>query len=240
MRPRIGITCGFRISTSQGGFITPLATLDNQFVDRVFAAGGEPVLIPSLTDTDYLREFLSSLGGLLLTGGPDVRPQRYGAEPHPDTGAMHERRDTVDFTMLAAADAKDMPILAVCLGIQELNVHRGGTLHQHVPELALEPHVAHRGPAPADFVDHPIRIEPGSRLHGLLGVENHTVNSSHHQSVDRPGTGLRITARAPDGIIEAVEDPAKRFCLGVQWHPEDMNDDPLQQRLFEALVEHSR
>jgi putative glutamine amidotransferase len=147
---------------------------------------------------------------------------------------MHPRRECTDFHALQVAEARGLPLLAICLGIQEWNVSRGGTLHQHIPALRLKPHVAHRdGP---NFVFHPVQLARGSLLHSIVDIDPLPVNSSHHQCVDRLGNDLAATAWAADGMVEAVEDPRRSFALGIQWHPEDMPDDPLQRKIFQALV----
>jgi len=236
MRPRIGITCGYRANERGAGHYT---ALDAAYTEAVRAAGGRPVLIPPVLTTEELSEIVAELDGLLVSGGPDVRPHRFGQEPHPACVLMHERRDFVDFESLRLAEARGLPILAVCLGIQELNVHRGGTLYQHLPEqVRVDPPIAHRG---ADgFSFHPVRIEPDSRLAAVVGPHPIEVNSSHHQGLLAIGQGLRPTAWAPDGLIEAVEDPSRPFVIGVQWHPECMTDRPPHRALFEALVAAAR
>jgi putative glutamine amidotransferase len=151
---------------------------------------------------------------------------------------MHPRRDHTDFTVIELAEKRGLPLLAICLGIQEWNISRGGTLHQHVPDLGLHPAVAHRdGPV---FAFHPVRLAKGSLIHSIVETNPLPVNSSHHQCLDRLGANLIPTAWADDGIVEAVQDPRRPFALGIQWHPEDMPDDPLQRRIFQALVDAAR
>ncbi len=234
MRPRIGITCRYQFKTTPDGTRVPEVSLDARFGDLVFAAGGLPLIIPPTDSPADLLPLLESLDAVILSGGPDLPPARYGAEPHPATTCMEPRRATTDFHVIEFVEKRDLPLLAICLGVQEWNVSRGGTLHQHVPDLKLDPFVAHRdGTA---FAFHPVRLEPGSLIHAIVETNPLPVNSSHHQCLNRLGKDLVPTAWADDGIVEAVQDPRRPFALGLQWHPEDMPDDPLQRRIFQALV----
>ena len=171
--------------------------------------------------------------GLILTGGSDVEPAYYGQERSPQLGEVDRERDAFELGLLTTADATDLPTLAICRGVQILNVHRGGTLVQHLTQAAR--HQRNDTPKPQSV--HAVRIEPGSKLAGIMGGSAQ-VNSRHHQALDRVGSGLVVTARdAEDGVIEAVEDPARRFLVGVQWHPEDQAPvDEVQRRLFEAFA----
>lgn len=236
MRPRIGLTCGYRPDPKNAD---PFIALSVSYIDAVRDAGGLPVVIPPVTTRAEVEELLAGLDGLLVTGGPDIAPKRYGQEPHAKTVLMHERRDFVDFECLRAAETRDLPMLAICLGIQELNVHRGGTLHQHVPEqVTTTSPVLHRGEN--GFSYHPVRVDPDSRLFRIVGDRSIEVNSSHHQAICSLGRDLRPTAWSADGLIEAVEDPTRSFVVGVQWHPEDMADRPPHRALFAALVRAAR
>jgi len=172
------------------------------YVDAVRAAGLEAVPI-----SPGQSRGLDGLGGLVLTGGGDVEPSLYGAEPHVLTNHIFRERDELERNLIEEAERKDLPILGICRGLQMLNVARGGTLHQHVD--------GHKG------VEHSVRLESASRIAVCVGTEDYTVNSRHHQAVNRVGGGLMVTARAADGIIEAMEDPERHFLVAVQWHPED-------------------
>ncbi len=186
--------------------------------------GLEPVRI---TPPDPLP--LDGLAGLLFTGGDDVNPSRYGAEPAPETHRVDEPRDEAESRRMREAIESDIPVFCICRGMQLFNVVRGGTLIQH-----LEGHRTQ--PGDAGMPVHPIDIVPGTRLREILGTDRHEVNSRHHQAVDRVGDGLIVSARA-SGVIEAIELPGRRFALGVQWHPEDSIENPLDRRLFQAFCD---
>lgn len=233
MRPRVGVTCRYQVNL-RANLEVPEISLDARFADLIYAAGGLPLLIPPAQDGEGLREFVDLLDAVILSGGPDISPARYGAEPHRTTTLMHPRREFTDFHVLELAEARGLPLLAVCAGLQEWNVHRGGTLYRHLPDLKLEPHVTHRnGQA---FAFHPVRLARDSLIHSIVEADPLPVNSSHHQGIDRIGRDLVPVAWSPDGLIEAVQDPSRPFALGIQWHPEDMPEDPLQRRFFKALV----
>jgi putative glutamine amidotransferase len=172
--------------------------------------------------------------GMLLTGGGDVVPEYYGQDPRPELDGTDRERDAFELGLLTMADAANIPTLAICRGMQLLNVHRGGTLVQHLPQSARHRSTDTPKPQPV----HAVRVEAGSTLANILGAEQVQVNSRHHQAIDHLGTGLTVTARgADDGVIEAVEDPARCFLIGVQWHPEDQApQDQVQRRIFEAFA----
>jgi putative glutamine amidotransferase len=225
-RPVIGITC-YVEDAAWGVWHTRAALVPYSYVRHVTAAGARAVMLPP---DDLDADLLGRLDGLLLAGGADVGPERYAAAPHPRTVSRPDR-DAGELALLGAALRADLPVLGVCRGMQLLTVAAGGSLNQHLPETCG--HERHQ-PAPGRYGDHPVTVVEGSRLHAILGPAPH-VNSYHHQAVVDPGT-LAVTAHADDGVIEAVEDPARRFVLGVQWHPEELTDP----RLFEAFVEAAR
>jgi putative glutamine amidotransferase len=228
-RPVIGITT-YAQEASWGVWRLPAALIPLDYVDAVERAGGRPVLIPpSDTGTD---EVLDTLDGVVLSGGADVDPALYEAERHPETDPAQERRDAGELALLSAALERDMPVLAVCRGFQLLNVLRGGDLVQHLPEEVG--HDEHKQ-VPGEFAVHPVEVEQGTRLAAIVGPSAE-VTSHHHQALGRVGAGLVEAAWAADGTLEAVEDPAQRFVVGVQWHPEAGED----AALFEALVEEAR
>jgi len=211
----------------------PAALLPTNYIDQITEAGGVPVLLPPVPG---VATALGRLDGLVLTGGGDLDPAGYGAEPDPRTSRVHPERDQAELELLAAALAEGLPVLGICRGMQLLNVARGGTLCQHLASGA-----GHR-PAPGTFGSHPVRIAPGSQLASVLrpgdGQADLTlaVPTAHHQGIARLGDGLIPVAWAEDGLIEGVElapGPGQHpFILAVQWHPEASQD----QRLMSALV----
>ncbi|GIE53304.1 gamma-glutamyl-gamma-aminobutyrate hydrolase family protein [Actinoplanes nipponensis] len=223
MRPVIGITTYVEPATWGVWHNLPTTLVPHDYVAAVTAAGGRAVLLPpDDLDTDVLR----ILDGLVLSGGADVGPELYGAEPGPETDTRPDR-DTAEMLLARAALTRDLPVLGVCRGMQLLTVAAGGRLHQHLPDVLG--HDRHR-PAPGVYGEHEARFTPGSRIADLMDDDTR-VHCFHHQGVADPGT-LTVTGRAEDGLPEAVEDPAHRFVLGVQWHPEVTRD----KRLFGALV----
>jgi gamma-glutamyl-gamma-aminobutyrate hydrolase PuuD len=184
------------------------------------------VLVPP--SDEAIQETLDALDGLIFSGGSDLDPETYGAEPHPELGDVVRVRDEAELALLSAALERDMPVLAICRGSQVLNVARGGDLVQHLPEVVGDEKHKH---TPGVFADHDIEIEPGTRLASLLG-DRTPVKSHHHQAFGRLGEGLVESAWAEDGTVEAVEDPSRRFAVGVLWHPEAGED----MKLFEELV----
>jgi putative glutamine amidotransferase len=235
MTPVIGITA-YDDEAAWRSWKNRAALLPYVYVDSVRRAGGRPVLLPPGGDEDEARATVAGLDGLLVSGGPDIDPVRYGKARHPRTQPPVPARDTWDLAVTGAALAQGVPLLAICRGMQILNVCRGGTLHQHVPDLVG--HERHEG-GPGYFGRHQVRVRPDSMLAGILpepglfGVPTH-----HHQAVDLLGDGLQAVAWEEDGLIEAVEPGPTElgglsgFALGVQWHPERGDD----MRLFGALV----
>jgi putative glutamine amidotransferase len=207
------------------------------------AAGALPTVIPPLPE-EAIGSLLDRLDGICLSGGPDLDPDTYGARRHPELGPTELALDRFELEMARRAGTRGMPILAICRGTQALNVARRGSLVQHLPESS--PGFAHRQSAAGDQTSHPIQIEAGSRLAAALGDEEVEVpdvldvNSFHHQAIDRLGEGLKVVARAPDGTIEAVEDPEHPFTIGVQWHAETLAHRPYEAALFRHFVEASR
>lgn len=230
-RPRIGITTRYDVESER-------FYLARYYAEAVAAAGGIPFHLPLIPQPDYLRHVMPELDGLLLPGSAsDVDPLRYNHEPHPKLGSVHPLRDEMDLQLLAAAEAAHLPVLAICFGLQALNVHRGGTLIQDI-EHQVEKAVKHEQGSPRDRRSHRIRILPESRLAALNGGVEAVVNSHHHQGVDTIGRDLVATAWTGDGLAECLEDQRpERFVIGVQWHPEiDWMNDPLSLALFNAFV----
>jgi putative glutamine amidotransferase len=228
-RPIIGISC-YVEEAVRGGLGSMLhALLPHNYVANVERAGGIAVLIPPRADADaeMARAVVSRMDGLILAGGDDVDPRRYAAEPHPSVQQARPDRDTFELALAAVTRQWDTPVLGICRGMQVMAVAAGGTLEQHVPDR-----VGHddHSPISGDYGSHSVRTVEGTRLSELLGQEV-VVPSSHHQSVfSHPG--YLPAAWAPDGTLEAMEHPASRFRLAVQWHPEAGQD----ARLFEALI----
>jgi putative glutamine amidotransferase len=216
-----------------------LVTMKPDYLRGVMAAGGLPVVIPPLLDAEQLREVFARLDGLLLTGGGDIDPAVFGQDKHPATDTIVPERDQSELTLARWALAEDKPMLAVCRGIQVMNVAAGGALIQDIPTQVEHPLTHSFGSDVArDTIAHAVRVDPNSRLARILGSTEAGVNSWHHQACQTPGQGLVYTAWAPDGVVEAAEAPAHRLAVGVQWHPEDLfyhRADMLA--LFRALVE---
>jgi putative glutamine amidotransferase len=197
------------------------------------AAGALPVVVPPLGDED-VSQLIARLDGLVLSGGPDLAPAAYGGEPHRELGSTEPGLDAFEYAIAQEALRSELPILGICRGAQTLNVVRGGTLHQHLPDVVGKV-IEHRQTVDGAVPTHSVTILPGSRLATALGTTQLSVNSFHHQAVDRVGTGLRACAWAQDGTIEAIEDWERPFVLAVQWHAETLRV-PGQQALFEELV----
>lgn len=229
-RPVVGITT-YVAPARWSYWNLEAALIPSDYVDAIEQAGGRPLLVPPAADG--VEETLDALDAVVFTGGSDLDPELYGEQPHPETTGVVRSRDDAELALLRGALERDMPVLGICRGIQVLNVALGGDLYQHVPDLVG--HEGHKHDPPGEFVEHAVRIEPSSRLAGMLG-ERASVKSHHHQGVHRLGEGLVESARADDGIVEAVEAPGKRFAVGVLWHPEAGRDP----RLFDALVAEAR
>jgi putative glutamine amidotransferase len=202
-----------------------VSLLPYTYVRAVSDADGRPVLLPTIPGADETAT-LDLLDGLILGGGPDIDPALYGRAPGPHTAVSAPERDQAESALLRGALERDLPVLGICRGMQLLNVVRGGTLVQHLPEHAT---------APGSFTQHEIVIRRDSVVGAAIG-ERAFVESGHHQGVESVGRGLRVVGRAPDGVIEAIEDPSARFCVGALWHPEQGSDGGL----FRALVAAAR
>jgi anthranilate synthase component 2/putative glutamine amidotransferase len=228
-RPRIGITT-YLEPTVWGVWERDAALLPRVYLDAVVAAGGVPLLLPPVgTDSSVLEV----LDGLIIAGGCDVDPSSYDATPHPETVDTRPGRDEHEKTLIRAALDRDLPLLAICRGLQMLNVTLGGTLQQHLPDVVA--HDEHR-PSPAVFGTTEVKVEPDSLAARILG-ERTSVHCYHHQALDVVAPTLNVTARAGDGTVEAAEVDGHDFAIGVQWHPEETPED---LRLFTALTAASR
>jgi putative glutamine amidotransferase len=224
MRPLIGIST-YREQARWGFWDVPAVLLPASYADAVSTAGGEPVLLPTGSVT---ADVVARLDGLVLAGGADVDPARYGEEPGEHTTVTRPDRDASEVAVLQAALDRDLPLLAICRGMQLLNVVLGGTLLQQLPDVpGTEPHQLGLGL----YAERKIRTAPGTALDALIGPTP-TVNCHHHQALDRIASALTPSAWADDGVVEGVEAEDRRFCLAVQWHPETSED----RRLFSGLV----
>lgn len=244
VRPLVGLTARRLAEGSVRGWQTGGTGERAGYMERVRAAGGIPVLVdPCATGGDrrLAAATVARLDALVLTGGPDIQPARYGESPHPQVYGTDGVVDDFELAITGAALAARTPLLAICRGIQVLNVACGGSLHQHIPD---RPGVAPHGrPGEADGeLLHPVGLAHDSLLARVMGTEQPVCSCHHHQAIDRLGAGLRVTGVAADGIIEAVEPlDAAWFVLAVQWHPEDTAPhDAAQQALFDAVVAASR
>ena len=228
-RPLIGITT-YVVPARFSYWDTEAALVPAHYVRAVERAGARPLLVPP--SDDGVGETLDALDGIIFSGGSDLDPQQYGQEPHPETRGIVPHRDRAELALLNEALDRDMPVLAICRGSQVLNVARGGDLLQHLPDVVGDEKHKH---TPGAFSDHDVLVEEGTRLAELLPPRT-AVKSHHHQGFGRLGHGLRVTAHAEDGAVEAVEDPSRRFAVGVLWHPEASDD----AALFEELVAQAR
>jgi putative glutamine amidotransferase len=205
------------------------------YPEAIRRAGAVPVVIPPL-DAAAIEPLLDGLWGLCLSGGPDLHPSTYDADPHPALGPTEPHLDHFEVALLRAAEARDMPVLAICRGLQVLNVARGGTLVQDLPSERPS-NVSHRQQRAARIPTHDVSIDAASLVADALGVREACVNSFHHQAVDVLGGGLRAVGWAADGVIEAIQATDRRFTIAVQWHAESMVDAPEQARLLRGFVE---
>ena len=235
MKPVIGISAYPRVvETSVGP--TLLHTASRFYVEGIERAGGVPVVLPVMAP-EAVDDVICAVQGILLTGGGDVQPSRYGAKPVAETNGVDPARDDFDIRLLERAIAADLPVLATCRGMQVVNVALGGSLIQHVPNVTGQVHDHHTRWREGV---HRVKIEPDSHLAEALGATEVDVNSIHHQAVDEAAPGTRAVAWADDDTIEAIEMPGSPHVVAVQWHPELLEDWPEQQGLFRQLVEHAR
>jgi putative glutamine amidotransferase len=237
-RPLIGIT----------GLITryidpphlPMVSVNRRYVMAVEAAGGAPLVVPAGLDAPALAAIFERLDGVLLSGGGDVDPAYYGETPRLELNDVSLERDRPEIALARWAVERDKPVMSICRGIQVFNVALGGTLVQDIPTQLVDalPHMFDGKVVPREHIAHTVAIDSGTRLRELIGAETAQVNSWHHQSLMQIAPALTVSARAPDGVVEAAEVPGHRFAVGVQWHPEWLYDrQPEMLRLFEGLVQ---
>jgi gamma-glutamyl-gamma-aminobutyrate hydrolase PuuD len=239
-RPLIGLT-SYRQTTAWWSWECDAALVPGSYLDVVVAAGGQPLLVPPSglagdrdgtgAPDERFDRLLAALDGLVLIGGGDLDARRYGQRPDPGNAGINHHRDALEFGLVQEALRRDLPLLAICRGLQVLNVALGGDLVQQLPDPIGPTHQ----PQPGEFGPVQVTTEPSSTVRLLFG-ERAEVRCSHHQAIDTLGPGLVITARSADGVVEAVELPGHRFVVGVQWHPEETGD----RRLFDALVAAAR
>jgi putative glutamine amidotransferase len=237
MKPYIGIPCGtFR----DKDWCPPTHGHRQTYVDAVVASGGVPLLLPLVDDETILRAYYERIDGLLLAGGGDVDPHHYGEEPLPQLGMVDPLRDAVELPLARWAMTDGKPILAICRGIQVLNVALGGTLYQDIP-AQVESDIVHDSSYTNQnwaHMAHDLRLAPESKLAQIIGTQQFPINSLHHQSLKTIAPGLKAVGWAPDGVVEAIEGLNGHFVFGVQCHPEALQreTDPRWQKLFRQFV----
>jgi putative glutamine amidotransferase len=234
-RPVIGVTLD---SEPPGGYSKfPWYAVRANYMEALAGAGGLPLALPHMPA--LAADWLDRIDALVVTGGAfDVDPSLYGEGERHATVTLKEGRTAAEMALLRGALARGMPVLGICGGQQLLAVALGGTLIQHIPDSVPDA-LAHEQPNPRDEPGHEVAVTPGTLLRRIVGADRMAVNSSHHQAVRDPGPIAVVDALAPDGVIEGIEDPGKKFCLGVQWHPEFLID-PGDRRIFDALIAASR
>ena len=227
-QPVIGLT-SYLEPAKWGAWDLPAALIPWNYVNKLQVAGASVVLLPPDANN---HEAISRLDGLVMAGGADIEPSRYGAAHQEGTDKPRVERDASELGLYRAAREANIPVFGICRGLQIMAVAHGGSLHQHLPDVVGN--TLHRD-APGTFNDHGATFTPGSLIADIVGATEVTVNSSHHQAVDSPGD-LTITGYAEDGTIEVCEDPSAEFVLGVQWHPEFSDDEQVSENLFRAFV----
>jgi putative glutamine amidotransferase len=235
--PLIGVSTSITV-----GEYPERAYVNSAYLRAVEQAGGIPVLLPPQLSASARDTLWRRLDGLVLTGGGDIEPARFGEAPHPKTALVSADRDGLEMDLVDRALRDDVPLFGICRGLQVINVALGGSLHQHIPDAVGET-VQHAQTEKRHQATHPVKVlAEGTRLGRILGASELAVNSFHHQALKRLGRGLREVAWAPDGVIEAVEhDDTQRFLVAVQWHPEDLvGHDAAARALFTAVVDAAR
>ncbi len=237
-RPVIGIPARSVVDSSSGFRYSGIPLTYSNAVER---AGGAPILIPLHLSEETLHAIYTRIDALLLAGGVDVHPKEFGEEVEPFCGEIDTARDETELRVTRWALADGHPIFGICRGIQMLNVAAGGSLYQDIPaQLHTEQNHSYRTGDPYNLRAHAVEIDPTSRIAKWLGTPEIQVNSLHHQALKNVAPGLRVIARSPDGVVEAVESDDERFLIGVQWHPELLEDDARFAKLFEAFVASAR
>ena len=232
-RPVIGVTCDY--VTGKPQYMLPFA-----YTRAVDAAGGLPLVLPFQSSVESIPQIIEMLDGILFTGGDDLNPSLWdGGEYHPKTSPLHPDRQKYELALLAAVEARRMPVMGICLGSQLMNVYRGGSMHQFIPDLGLSPTLEHRKVGDSE-TRHTASVQPGTLLHQIVGSDEVLVNSSHKQAMNKIGRGLVVSARAADGVVEGIEDTSFPLFMAVQWHPERIASEEHHAKLFAHLVSVAR
>lgn len=232
IKPFIGVVSNYR--SAQQEYFLPEA-----YIEALAGEGGNAIILPYAPQGD-VNHFVCMVDGLVLTGGTDFAPELYGGRHHPAMSEILANRDTFEFALARAALASGKPLLTICRGMQLINVLRGGTIFDHTLDDRQHPSYDHRDGTALSELVHDVELAEGSRLRAICGPSRMKVNSMHHQAIDRLGEGLVVAARAPDGVVEAVEDPGHPFLFGLQWHPEQRQQDDFNRRIIRAFVEACR
>ena len=228
-RTLIGVTASLKENGAQSCGL--------EYLSALTGCGAMPVVLPVTEDEELLRAYVQALDGFVFTGGGDVDPMLFGQWQRPACGSITPLRDAHELALARLLARERKPVLGICRGVQVLNVALGGTLYQDIDTEVSSEHIAHRQKQPFSYVSHPVDVVPGTLLHRVLGTERVMVNSLHHQAIHRPGA-WKVCALAPDGLVEAAELPGHPFFLGVQWHPEQLQQrDAASWALFSAFVD---
>lgn len=230
-KPLIGITT----YNTKNPYGRDIAAVQHTYIRAVVQAGGVPILIPAILPEDELNELYTHLGGILFSGGGDISLKYFDGEEHPSIHEVDEARDITEISLLRQSVQYEKPFLAICRGMQVMNVALGGTLHTHIPDQI--PNSLKHNNEEFTLLSHPVNIDEESRMAEIFGETLLQVNSLHHQGLKDIASNLRIVGHAPDGVIEAVEIPDHPYAIGVQWHPEWLTDQAVMQRLFKSFVD---
>ena len=231
-RPVIGITMDYGDKPRQ--YMLPY-----DYTTSIERAGGLPWPLPFMTDPALIPEIVDRLDGIVFSGGDDLDPSLYGQSWHPNAEPIDPDRQRFELALIAEVEKRRMPALGICLGCQLMNVHRGGSLNQFLPDTPRDGALEHRKLGD-DLRRHVVELVPGTRLAEAVGKGRIEVNTRHKQSIARPGRGLRVIARAPDGVVEGIDDPTHPFFMAVQWHPENLSERPEHLAPFRLLVTSAR
>lgn len=232
-KPLIGITT----FNGKNDYGRPISGVQHTYIRAVTQAGGLPVMIPAIMDEEDRNELYSRLQGVLFSGGGDIDIKYFNGEDHPEIADVDDVRDTTELSLLAQSVADGKPFLAICRGVQVMNVALGGTLYTHIPDQ-FKTIIEHSQDEFTTLI-HPVNIDEDSRLAEIFGETLLNVNSLHHQGLKDVASSLKVVGHAPDGLIEAVELPGHPYAMGVQWHPEWLTDQPVMRRLFKSFVDAS-